>query len=383
VKGFQIKLDAAETENLYDVLSRIEREQYFTWILEKSHTRSEQGKLVALDISWLGIRYLPTNFLQGLDHLHDLRFDNNPRCHFEDESFNLRSLNNLKLQYCQLDEFPAHTITENNKLEYLELSYNPIYRAGSDNYVHLNQLIELELHHCQIHELDPLAFQGLDQLKLLNLNFNNLSKLPPNAFQDLRNLQLLTIEGNQLQNLDSTSFSGLKNLEELMLPYNQLQQLPNNIFRDLKSVKTISLIHNQLLSIDRQFANLPSLTSLNLQMNLIQSIPPNAFHGSNNLIHFSLESNQVEELDMRIFESLHQLEFFNINNNPLSVESSLQLPQFSKFDYTPLILQLSPEALHELVTKYSQNDNFVKQALHSGKLLQKTRAFIRLLGYTD
>jgi Leucine-rich repeat (LRR) protein len=381
MRGFQVELDAKETENLYHALSKIEREQYFTWIMEKSHTRSEQGKLVALDISWLGIREVPSGFLDGLEHLRDLRFDNNPRCHFEDLSLALPNLSNLRLQYCQLAEFPSHSINSDNELQYLDLSYNPIMRAESCNYTDLTELIELDLHHCQLQELAPASFQDLSELRLLNLNFNALDELPPMGFSDLQGLQLLTMENNQLRHLDEEAFTGLSRLEELMLPHNELQTLPNAVFRDLNSVKTISLIHNQLLEIDRQFCNLPNLTSLNLQMNLIQSIPAYAFEGSTNLIHLSLESNQIEEMDPELFNPLQQLEFFNINNNPLSIESALELPTFSKFDYTSIIYQLDPVSLHELITRHPHNENFITQAIHSGKLNQKSRAFVRLLGY--
>lgn len=374
-------LDTEETQNLYQALSKIEREQYFTWIMEKSHTRSEQGKLVALDISWLGIRDIPSGFLDGLQYLRDLRFDNNPRCNFEDLSLAVPSLTNLRLQYCQLSEFPSHSINSNNALQYLDLSYNPIIRTEPQNYRDLIHLIELDLHHCELQELAPASFQDLSQLRLLNLNFNALEELPPIGFNDLGELQLLTMENNQLRHLDEKAFTGLSRLEELMLPHNELQILPNTVFRDLKSVKTISLIHNQLLEVDRQFTNLSNLTSLNLQMNLIQSIPHHAFEGSTNLIHLSLESNQIEELDPKLFDPLQQLEFFNINNNPLSIESALELPAFSKFDYTSIIYRSDSDSLHELITRYAHNENFITQAIHSGKLNQKSRAFVRLLGY--
>ena len=78
----------SETKALKKVLGRLNLDQYFWWITTyKSHTKAAMGKVVSLDLSWHAIHELPSNFLEGLNHLETLRLDNNPHLTFRDGCF--------------------------------------------------------------------------------------------------------------------------------------------------------------------------------------------------------------------------------------------------------------------------------------------------------
>lgn len=152
-------LSQDEADRLRTVLRRIEKADYFDWILGKSHTKIVKGKIVSLDLSWLGIRYLPAYFLKELTHLRELRLDSNPRCEYEADTFSgVPELLAVKLKFCKLNDIPSHAFGMNSGVKNLVLENNPLSSLDESSFVNLNNLQMVDLSQCQINSLAPCTW---------------------------------------------------------------------------------------------------------------------------------------------------------------------------------------------------------------------------------
>jgi len=371
-----------EAERLHKVLAKIEKEDYFSWVLEKSQTKIANGRIVALDLSWLGIRHLPERFLEELTSLRELRFDNNPRCTYAINCFaGVPQLLALKFRFCNLSTIPTHAFGDDSGIRNLLLNNNPLETLDSSSFDNLDQLQMVDLSDCQIHELGEYSFSNLRQLRSLQLQQNRLSKLENYTFGQLHELRSLNLQNNRLETLSRETFCDLLRLENLNLSHNRISQLHPSVFTPLKNLVTLSMVNNQLRSLDGLFDELTSLLNLGLNSNFIKTLNKQVFLQFGSLITLDLQYNQIHSIEPGTFEKMEKLEFLNMDDNPLDVESALHLPGIARFDYSTIIGNIDPDTLHNYIIEFSENTSFINHAIYSGKVLDKTRAFLRLIGF--
>lgn len=180
-------------------------------------------------------------------------------------------------------------------LRWLNVSHNPIYRAGEE-------------------ALEPLrALQALETLYLFGAGLTS-GHLAPLA--DLPALQLLSLHNNAIDDLSIWQEVAFSHLQELYLYHNQLQDIA-------------------------PLTQLPSLRVLSVYSNALQDIRPLA--ALTNLQHLRLEDNRIETIDS--LAALTQLEELDIGDNRIgSVEPLagltalrvLELPNNQVRDLSPL-----------------------------------------------
>ncbi|MHA2098563.1 MAG: leucine-rich repeat domain-containing protein [Candidatus Kariarchaeaceae archaeon] len=381
-------LDNKEEQHFRQLLKVLDLEnrqdgKYYDWILFfKSQTKIQSGKIASLDLSWLELQTLPANFLKDFKHLTSLRLDSNPNIEFEDGCFDFTpNLQELKLRFCNLSEFPKNAFTSHSTLKELEISNNPIKIMKRGAFQNLSNIEKLEISDTQIVELQPYCFDGLSHLTSLSLNDNDLDLIPSNSFQGLVSLTTLDLRNNDIHKIEAKALAGLNNLIEIRLDNNDLNTLPTTLFSYVPQIECISLVNNKLSLLSRIFTNLNNLTRLDLDTNLIEKITQLNFSNSPKLKHILLQSNLIRDIELNAFEGLHSLELINIQNNPLNGEEVLQLPPQALFNYHPLINQLTSDEIYKFVVRYHTNTRFVDQVLQSDKITDKTIAFLRLLGY--
>lgn len=375
-----VSLTHEELAILRKVLRKIDRERYLDWVLTKSQTRSQNGRLVSLDLSWHGIREMPSGCLTELKYLRELRFDNNPNCDFEDSALYSKSLTAVRFQFCDLSTIPNHAFPRDNFVRTIDFQHNPVNTLQGNVLSNLNDLEMINLSHCGLDSLHKEAFNGLYKLKSLILNHNTLTSLDNNGFQGLYSLRNLEIMHNSINKISSSAFIDLDNLQTLKLSHNHLDQLPDDVFIGSTMLQTIALDNNRLNQIGRQFYTLKSLVNLNLEMNFIHTIATDALKHANNLASLDLETNQIADFDHDLFSECRNLEYLDMRNNPLGIDAALALPEIARFDFTDVISSIDPESLHSFILTHPENMNFITQAKYSGKLLEKTWAFLRLIG---
>ena len=163
-------------------------------------TYNERKQLTALDLSRLGLTFLPAELGQ------------------------LTNLQKLDLQNNQLTQIPFELVQLKN-LQILWLSNNQLTRAPAE-LGQLKNLQSLSLLNNQLSQV-PAELGQLTNLQTLLLNNNQLSQVPAELGQ-LANLQTLDLRGNQLTQIP-VELSQLTNLYKLDLQDNPLLTPPPEI----------------------------------------------------------------------------------------------------------------------------------------------------------
>jgi Leucine-rich repeat (LRR) protein len=287
----------------------------------------------------------------------------------------------LKLRYCNLQGIPYQAFGDTSPVRNVHVDNNPLEIVTPEQLAVLSGLEMLDMSDCQISQIFPEAFAALPRLRSLHLENNFLRKLEHETFSNLKHLTMLNLQRNQVGSVQELTFQDLQRLEILKLNTNSLQHIPENVFKGLNKLQSVSIFNNQLQNIGTAFAELPELINVSLDSNFIQILDKDAFRGSQNLVTIDFQYNQIKHIHPDTFNELSKLEILNLQGNPLTTESAMALPFCAKFDYGPLISQIDPETLHSYVIQYSENKAFISQVLYSRKLLEKTWAFLRLIGY--
>lgn len=377
------KIDDVEAENLRIVFERLDRSDYYEWnLFEKSLTKTRNGKITSLDLSWHGLHHIPSQCFQGLDYLETIRLDNNPHIVFDQDSFvGVPKLNELLIRYCKINEFPKHAFNKDLKLKLIDFSHNPLGQIKEGDFLNLPYLTVLNLSNTNLLEINSHCFQGLYNLEELSLENNMITKIEDEVMMGLYSLLVLNLRNNQIQKLGLQAFKGLSNILEIKLDNNRLDRIPNSTFQLVPTIQHVSLVNNQLTALESIFANHPALTRVDLDTNLIEVVQKKNFANSPHLKFILLQSNLVRDVEDGAVETLSGLEVFNLENNPLEVEAALGLPKQAVFNYVPLIKSASSEEIHKWVVDHYENKRLVEQILRTKRVNEKTRAFLRLVGF--
>jgi len=376
----KLSIDTKELEALSAVLLNIDKPNYQKWVLSKSQTKTYQGKITSLDLSWLGIKYLPEFCFEPLTNLVKIRLDNNPNCTFSENAFGgCISLKEIQMQYCAFKELPSHAIPRNQIIHSLDISHNPLHTNWNQrkNPIHIQQL---NLTNTGFDD-DYDKFSNIIGIEQLILNNNRITNLQPYFFSDLSSLKILYLNQNHIYKLSKDIFNGLINLRELYLDNNEIEIIQPDSFNSLSHLDKLSMYNNKITSLRNIFFKLQSLRILNLELNLVSSLHHDSFQNNKNLQTINLKLNQITDIEKGTFNQLSQDVLLYFQENPIDINSALRLPSNTLFNYLPLIKKIEPKDLHELIKQNYQNEMFVNQAISSDLLLPKTIAFLRLIGF--
>ncbi|KIC75513.1 hypothetical protein DB42_AA00010 [Neochlamydia sp. EPS4] len=234
-------------------------ELFRDWIAESC------GNIVDLDLSRVGLTYLPSEICQ-LSKLQTLDLNQNQLTALPAEICLLSQLRALVLSQNQLTALPAE-ICQLSQLQRLYLNQNQLTSLPAE-ICQLSQLQMLELNQNQLTSL-PTEICQLSQLQWLDLSQNQLTSLPAEIGQ-LSNLVRLRLNQNQLTSLPA-EIGQLYQLQELDLRENQLTSLPAEIGQ-LSELLWLYLNQNQLTSLPVEIGQLSQLTKLELAENPLKDI---------------------------------------------------------------------------------------------------------------
>lgn len=135
--------------------------------------------ILDLDVSNMGLKTLEFEILQSIHLLKKLQASNN----------------NLT----QVPEFP-----ETNKIENLDLSYNPLLQLSMEAFKNLTSLKELYLANINLTDLNADVFSYQRNLEIIDLSYNHLKRIDMSAFvPSFFKLQTIYLDHNEFTELDS------------------------------------------------------------------------------------------------------------------------------------------------------------------------------------
>jgi Leucine-rich repeat (LRR) protein len=234
------------------------------------------------------------------------------------------SLVKLDLRDNNISEFDEDVL-DKLKLEYLDLSRNPLEKLSAK---HLSNLTTLNLQQTNLSH-----FEGLDlAVEVLNLSRNRVSQLNLSNFSRLVVLDLssnnITRVGNcqMCDSISSLVLNQSESLQFLNISVNSIATIENDAFDNLTSLGILDLSQNNITSLNpASFKDLMYLKFLNLSHNSIKEFQYGTFDHLTRLESLDISNNQLVDLHQYTFVSLNQLRQLHFDNNQITSFDVLDL----------------------------------------------------------
>ncbi|XP_022095912.1 leucine-rich repeat transmembrane neuronal protein 1-like [Acanthaster planci] len=313
---------------------------------EVNCTEANMRRLPSSDmLSNTHILYLGSNFISSL---------------YEDYFQDLSELRQLHLAQNRISRLPDYAFRPLGRLEVLDLRFNMITQISEYAFDGLVSVVVLNLAGNRIESISGDAFDGMRSMEVLNLGDNNLrvSGLPQNLFQGAQNLKWLDLGSSELKTMPHDLFTHENRAISLDMP---------SLFNSLHRLEILIIEGCKLQYLEpRSFAGTINLIDLRLGFNALkEALPLTLFETSPHLRRIQLQNNSLTHLHERLFDSIDDLEYVELLNNPWHCSCGLLglRARWSKqpraFLQTELVCQ-SPElfsgrelwdiSLHELYT---------------------------------
>jgi Leucine-rich repeat (LRR) protein len=227
------------------------------------------------------------------------------------------SLVKLDLRDNNISDFDEDML-DKLKLEYLDLSRNPLEKLSAK---HLSNLTTLNLQQTNLSH-----FEGLDlAVEVLNLSRNRVSQLNLSNFSRLVVLDLssnnITRVGScqKCDSISSLVLNQSESLQFLNISVNSIATIENDAFDNLTSLGLLDLSQNNITSLNpASFKDLMYLKFLNLSHNSIKEFQYGTFDHLTRLESLDISNNQLVELHQYTFTSLKQLRQLYFDNNQIT-----------------------------------------------------------------
>ena len=298
-------------------------------IMVRTKTQIEDGRLISVDLSDLGLHQLPKGLFSTCYSLEDLYLNENRISSLSLASLNgLSGLKTLDLSGNQLTALPKGIHNKLPKLEVLRLDGNKFREFRLEDF---RELKSLSVANNEITEVVWKCISGLSNLQSLDIHGNPLSKidaLPPS---------LINLDASfcHLSDIDPRILKPLAYLEVLNLANNKLVELHSEHFEHLLSLKHLFLQGNGLVSLDLPF--LPNLSHLIVSSNRLKTLPKISnlpslrfLIASENCLH-QLPFNDICNSKIEELWVSGNPELADFNTNILGRASLIQMCQKQKF----------------------------------------------------
>ncbi len=248
------------------------------------------------------------------------------------EFTSLPDLKYLDLSFNKIDLAYDYAFRELQRLEVLDLSYNPHYFTVQGVTRNLNFL------------------KHLPSLKVLNMSSNSIYTLTTKTMSS-KSLQELQFQSNSLGKMwrlkDRTYdrlFEDLTNLTYLDISYNYIEKIPIRIYKNLpRSIQRLRLSHNRLMNVCwemlRQF---PHLRELILSNNNIDKISSNLSNDAPSLEFLDLRRNRIHQLSSGFLQGAVNLEKLDLSHNHLITINQSTFPSETEIYLKTLSLYGNP-----------------------------------------
>ncbi|KAM8857297.1 toll-like receptor 8 [Synchiropus picturatus] len=240
----------------------------------------------------------------------------------------LPNLTYLDLSSNKVDLAYNNSFIELQKLEVLDLSYNPHYFEAygvTHNLNFLQNLPVLRVLNMSHNSIATLKTKQMSSRSLAELQFgnNHLGQIWQNSdqsydmiFTNLTNLTILDISFNSIMNIPDTVFQHLpRTLTKLSLSNNLLTKFQWEKLKDFDQLQVLNVSHNSLSDIVGIHSH--SLTFLDLSHNNIFHLDDGFLVGAPSLQTLSLIKNKLATINQSSFETTPKIKTMMIHQNPL------------------------------------------------------------------
>ncbi|XP_032681328.1 protein artichoke [Odontomachus brunneus] len=229
------------------------------------------------------------------------------------------SLINLDISHTDLRILPTVLLLNLESLEKISLAGNQLQEIDEGTFQHLYNLTAIDLSYNMIERIDNGAFVGLINLYSLNLRGNSLTSFVGEHFNTGTGLEVLDLSNNHISQLSPTAFVIHPRLRRLDLSDNYFVHFPSDFVKSLQFLERLDLSRNALRHVHEfAFSQMGRLHVLNLSGNQIESVDELAFHNSTQLQSLDLSGNVLETLSERTMEGLLRLESLDLHDNRLT-----------------------------------------------------------------
>ncbi|KAL0132508.1 hypothetical protein PUN28_000330 [Cardiocondyla obscurior] len=229
------------------------------------------------------------------------------------------SLIDLDISYTELKILPTVLLLNLEFLEKISLAGNQLQKIDENAFQFFYNLTTIDLSYNAIEYIDNNAFVGVINLYSLNLRGNRLTSFIGEHFNTGTGLEILDLSHNRINQLSPTAFVIHPRLRHLDLSNNRLVQFSTDYVKSLQFLERLDLSKNMLHHIHEfAFSQMGRLRDLDLSGNRIESVDELAFHNSTQLQVLDLSGNVLETLNERTMEGLLRLEFLNLRDNRLA-----------------------------------------------------------------
>ncbi|XP_076297581.1 uncharacterized protein LOC143217323 [Lasioglossum baleicum] len=229
------------------------------------------------------------------------------------------SVTDLDVSRTDLRILPTILLSNLASLERIAMAGNGLERIETGTFRQHRNLSSIDLSENRIEHIEEAAFASLKSLRELNLRGNRLTLFTGEYFDTGTGLTSLDLSGNRIDQLSPTAFAIHPRLRRLDLSGNRLAQFPGEYARPLQFLETFDLSRNLLKRVPEfAFSRIPRLRVLGLAENEIESVDELAFHNSTQLQLLDLSGNEIETLGERTMEGLLRLEHLSLAENRLT-----------------------------------------------------------------
>ncbi|KAL6091854.1 hypothetical protein STEG23_032204 [Scotinomys teguina] len=216
------------------------------------------------DLSHNKLSSIQTSFLSHLQHLREVKLNNNELETIPNLGPVSANIRQLSLAGNSIDDIVPEHLEAFRSLEHLDLSNNNIseLRAAFPPL----QLKYLYINSNRVMSMEPGYFDNLaSTLLVLKLNRNRISAVPPKMFK-LPQLQHLDLKNNEIswtiEDMNG-AFSGLDKLRQLILQGNRIRSITKKAFTGLDALEHLDLSDNAIMSLQSNaFSQMKKLQQL-------------------------------------------------------------------------------------------------------------------------
>ncbi|XP_076673505.1 uncharacterized protein LOC143371793 [Andrena cerasifolii] len=274
--------------------------------------------LVSLNLAGNQLTRVPPETFRHFQRLEYLNLSSNPLYGGFPPLFP-PSVLNLDVSRTDLNILPAILLSNLQSLERISIAGNRLELIEHGTFQRLENLSRIDLSENRIEVIENGAFAGLTNLYELNLRGNRLASFAGEHFDTGTGLEILNLSGNRIGQLSSTAFAIHPRLRGLDLSDNRFLHFPGDYVKPLQFLEWLDLSGNRLKRVGEfAFSQISRLRVLNLSGNEIESVDELAFHNSTQLQRLDLSDNDIETLSERTMEGLLRLEHLSLRNNKLA-----------------------------------------------------------------